>query len=116
MGQFRKNLIESELFGHVKGAFTGAAQDRKGRFLLADKGTLFLDEIGELPIALQPKLLRVIQEGEFEPVGSNETLKVDVRILAATHRDLLERSKKGQFREDLYYRLHVFSHSCSCLT
>ncbi len=107
-GAIPENLIESELFGHVKGAFTGAAQDRKGRFLLADKGTLFLDEIGELPIALQPKLLRVIQEGEFEPVGSNETLKVDVRILAATHRDLLKRSKKGQFREDLYYRLHVF--------
>ncbi|GAB5398801.1 MAG: hypothetical protein Aureis2KO_03860 [Aureisphaera sp.] len=107
-GAIPENLIESELFGHVKGAFTGAGQDRKGRFLLADKGTLFLDEIGELPISLQPKLLRVIQEGEFEPVGSNETLKVDVRILAATHRDLLGLSKKGQFREDLYYRLHVF--------
>ncbi|MBX2826750.1 MAG: sigma 54-interacting transcriptional regulator [Flavobacteriaceae bacterium] len=107
-GAIPENLIESELFGHVKGAFTGAAQDRKGRFQLAHNGTLFLDEIGELPISLQPKLLRVIQEGEFEPVGSNETQKVDVRILAATHRDLLEQSKKGQFREDLYYRLHVF--------
>ena len=107
-GAIPENLIESELFGHVKGAFTGASQDRKGRFLLANGGTLFLDEIGELPIALQPKLLRVIQEGEFEPVGSNETVKVNVRILAATHRDLMERSKKGAFREDLYYRLNVF--------
>jgi PAS domain S-box-containing protein len=107
-GAIPANLIESELFGHTKGAFTGATADRKGRFLLADKGTIFLDEIGELPIELQPKLLRIIQEGEFEPVGSSETIKVDVRIIAATHRNLLELSKSGKFREDLYYRLNVF--------
>lgn len=107
-GAIPTNLIESELFGHKKGAFTGATADRKGRFLLADKGTIFLDEIGELPIELQPKLLRVIQEGEFDPVGSSDTIKVDVRIIAATHRDLLERAKKGEFREDLFYRLNVF--------
>lgn len=107
-GAIPSNLIESELFGHVKGAFTGATTDRKGRFLLADKGTIFLDEIGELPLELQPKLLRVIQEGEFDPVGSSETKKVDVRIVAATHRDLLRQVKKEAFREDLYYRLNVF--------
>ncbi|MBJ6367049.1 sigma 54-interacting transcriptional regulator [Snuella sedimenti] len=107
-GAIPANLIESELFGHEKGAFTGATTSRKGRFLLADKGTIFLDEIGELPIALQPKLLRIIQEGEFDPVGSSETIKVDVRIIAATHRNLLEFSKAGKFREDLYYRLNVF--------
>ncbi|MEJ2006210.1 MAG: sigma-54 dependent transcriptional regulator [Cyclobacteriaceae bacterium] len=107
-GAIPANLIESELFGHEKGAFTGATSSRKGRFLLADKGTLFLDEIGELPIELQPKLLRVIQEGEFDPVGSNNTLKVNVRILAATHRDLPALCKEGTFREDLYYRLNVF--------
>lgn len=107
-GAIPVNLIESELFGHEKGAFTGATTSRKGRFLLADKGTIFLDEIGELPLDLQPKLLRIIQEGEFDPVGSSETLKVDVRIIAATHRDLLEFSKTGKFREDLYYRLNVF--------
>lgn len=107
-GAIPANLIESELFGHKKGAFTGATVDRKGRFLLADKGTIFLDEIGEMPLELQPKLLRIIQEGEFDPVGSSETIKVDVRIIAATHRNLFEFSKEGKFREDLYYRLNVF--------
>lgn len=107
-GAIPTNLIESELFGHEKGAFTGATVSRKGRFLLADNGTIFLDEIGEMPLELQPKLLRVIQEGEFDPVGSSETIKVDVRIIAATHRNLLEFSKSGKFREDLYYRLNVF--------
>ncbi|TRZ46110.1 sigma 54-interacting transcriptional regulator [Robertkochia solimangrovi] len=107
-GAIPENLIESELFGHEKGAFTGAVSSRKGRFQLADKGTIFLDEIGELPLNLQPKLLRVIQEREFEPVGSSETIKIDVRIIAATHRDLLERSRQHEFREDLYYRLNVF--------
>ena len=107
-GAIPTNLIESELFGHEKGAFTGATASRKGRFLLADKGSIFLDEIGELPLELQPKLLRVIQEGEFDPVGSSETIKVDVRIIAATHRNLLEFSNEGKFREDLYYRLNVF--------
>lgn len=107
-GAIPENLIESELFGHEKGAFTGATSSRKGRFLLADKGTIFLDEIGEMPLALQPKLLRVLQEGEFDPVGSSTTIKVDVRIIAATHRNLLEFSKEGKFREDLFYRLNVF--------
>lgn len=107
-GAIPANLIESELFGHEKGAFTGATVARKGRFLMADKGTIFLDEIGELPLDLQPKLLRVIQEGEFDPLGSSSTIKVDVRIIAATHRDLLEFSKEGKFREDLFYRLNVF--------
>ncbi|MEZ4808944.1 MAG: sigma 54-interacting transcriptional regulator [Allomuricauda sp.] len=107
-GAIPANLIESELFGHEKGAFTGATASRKGRFSLADKGTIFLDEIGELPLDLQPKLLRVIQEGEFDPVGSSTTQKVDVRIIAASHRDLLQFSKDGKFREDLYYRLNVF--------
>ncbi len=107
-GAIPENLIESELFGHEKGAFTGASAPRKGRFLLADKGTIFLDEIGELPLMLQPKLLRVIQEGEFDPVGSAKTQKVDVRIIAATHRKLLSQSQAGKFREDLYYRLNVF--------
>ncbi len=107
-GAIPVNLIESELFGHEKGAFTGATISRKGRFLLADKGTIFLDEIGEMPLELQPKLLRIIQEGEFDPVGSSKTIKVDVRIIAATHRNLFEFSKEGKFREDLYYRLNVF--------
>ena len=101
-------LIESELFGHEKGAFTGATAKRNGRFALADGGSIFLDEIGELPLDLQAKLLRVLQEGEFEPVGSSHTRKVDVRVLAATNRDLEQSVKDGTFREDLYYRLNVF--------
>jgi transcriptional regulator with GAF, ATPase, and Fis domain len=101
------DLIESELFGHVKGAFTGAVNEREGRFLLADKSSLFLDEIAELSLALQAKLLRVIQEGTFEPVGSSETKHVDVRIIAATHRDLKKQVEGEKFREDLYYRLNV---------
>jgi len=107
-GAIPANLIESELFGHVKGAFTGAVSDRKGRFELADGGTIFLDEIGELPLEMQVKLLRVIQEKEFEPLGSDKTIKPDVRIVAATHRNLVELTKNGQFRQDLYYRLNVF--------
>ncbi len=101
-------LVESELFGHVKGAFTGAATAREGRFMLADGGTIFLDEIGELPLQLQAKLLRVLQEGEFESVGSSKTQKVNVRVVAATNRTLEKEIEKGKFREDLYYRLNVF--------
>ena len=101
-------LIESELFGHEKGAFTGALTRKLGRFEVADKGTIFLDEIGELPLDLQSKLLRVLQEGEFERVGGTQTFKVNVRIIAATNRDLDSLSKSGQYRPDLYYRLNVF--------
>ena len=101
-------LIESELFGHEAGAFTGATKKRAGRFALADKGTIFLDEIGELPLDLQAKLLRVLQEGEFDPVGSTSTRKVNVRVLAATNRDLEKSVREGTFREDLFYRLNVF--------
>jgi len=102
------SLIESELFGHTRGAFTGAVNTRQGRFELAHRGTLFLDEIGDLPLDLQTKLLRVLQEGTFERLGSSQTQKVDVRIIAATHRDLRRMIGEGMFREDLYYRLSVF--------
>jgi len=102
------NLIESELFGHEKGAFTGAHSRHLGRFEVADGATLFLDEIGELPLELQPKLLRVIQDGEFERLGSSQTIKVDVRIIAATNRNLEEEVRRGRFRDDLWYRLNIF--------
>ena len=105
---FSANLLESELFGHEKGAFTGANEMRKGRFELADKGTLFLDEIGELSAEAQTKLLRVLQEREFERVGGSKTIKVDIRIIAATNRSLLSMVEQGLFRMDLYYRLNVF--------
>ena len=102
------DLLESELFGHEKGAFTGAIAQRVGRFEMAHQGTLFLDEIGDIPLALQPKLLRVLQEQEFERLGSGQTHKVDVRIVAATHRNLAEMTERNEFRSDLYYRLNVF--------
>src|SRR6202167_2952087 len=102
------DLLESELFGHEKGAFTGAIAPRVGRFELADKGTLFLDEVGDIPLALQPKLLRVLQEQEFERLGSGRTHCVDVRLVAATHRNLELMVKRDQFRSDLFYRLNVF--------
>ena len=103
-----ENLIESELFGHEKGAFTGAVEKRIGRFELANGGTIFLDEIGELPLNLQPKLLNILQQGEFERIGSSKTIKTDVRIIAATNKVLKNEIYKGRFRNDLYYRLNVF--------
>jgi transcriptional regulator with GAF, ATPase, and Fis domain len=102
------DLLESELFGHEKGAFTGAVAQKIGRFEMADTGTLFLDEIGDLPLALQPKLLRILQEQEFERLGSGRTHQINVRLVAATHCDLLEMVARNEFRSDLYYRLNVF--------
>jgi transcriptional regulator with GAF, ATPase, and Fis domain len=102
------DLLESELFGHERGAFTGAVSQNIGRFELADKGSLFLDEVGDIPLALQPKLLRVLQEQEFERLGSGHTHRVDVRVIAATHRNLEQMVKREEFRGDLYYRLSVF--------
>jgi transcriptional regulator with GAF, ATPase, and Fis domain len=102
------DLLESELFGHEKGAFTGAITQKLGRFELADKGTLFLDEVGDIPAPLQPKLLRILQEQEFERLGSSRTHQVDVRLVAATHRNLAEMVRNGDFRSDLYFRLNVF--------
>src|SRR6204780_1655007 len=102
------DLLENELFGHEKGAFTGAIAQKRGRFETADKGTLFLDEVGDIPPALQPKLLRVLQEQEFERLGSGRTHRVDVRLVAATHQDLERKVKRGEFRSDLYYRMNVF--------
>ncbi len=104
-----EQLAESELFGHEKGAFTGALQKRTGRFETARSGSLFLDEIGDMPMGLQPKFLRVLQEGTFEPVGSDRTMRSDARIIAATNQDLLESQRSGKFREDLYYRLNVLT-------
>jgi two-component system response regulator AtoC len=104
-----ENLLEEELFGHKRGSFTGAIQDKKGKFEIADHGTVFLDEIGDMPLGLQSKLLRVIQQKEFTAVGSSDVRKIDVRIIAATNRNLMEMMLEGRFREDLYYRLNVMN-------
>jgi Nif-specific regulatory protein len=107
-GALPENLLESELFGHVKGSFTGAIADKKGLFEVADGGTIFLDEIGEMPMSMQVKLLRVLQEGQFRPIGSNKTCQVNVRVIASTNRMLSDEISTGNFREDLYYRINVF--------
>lgn len=106
-GAISEGLLESELFGHVKGAFTGAIANKPGKFEMAEGGTIFLDEIGDMSTDLQVKVLRVLEENEFEPVGGSKTLKANVRVIAATHRDLEEEVQKGNFREDLFYRLYV---------
>ena len=107
-GSIPAELFESEFFGHALGSFTGALRDREGRFQLADGGTLFLDEVGEIPLALQSKLLRVLQDGQFERIGDEKTRKVNVRVVAATNRELAQQVEAGAFRRDLYYRLNVF--------
>ena len=107
-GAIPDNLVESILFGHEKGSFTGATEKHAGKFVEAHGGTLFLDEIGDLPPAVQVKLLRAVQDGEVDPVGGRTTVKVDIRLISATHRDLLQHVKDGKFREDLFYRLNVY--------
>ena len=107
-GALPATLVESELFGHERGAFTGAVQQKKGRFELAHRGTIFLDEVGELPLDAQVKLLRVLQEHEFERVGGTQTVRVDARVIAATNRDLADEVQRGAFRSDLFFRLNIF--------